>query len=131
MNCRYECPILPIPIIGFSFLVYSAKGKKERDHAMHSKKPRKKPTLAQDFWSGKTPCWEMTRCPEPIHSGSHLAVPKSLCSRLLFNQPRWIGNNPLQYLWLKGCQKGFDKKLILISIGYTVVIVVHRNIIEH
>jgi hypothetical protein len=45
------------------------RGNKVKDHAMHSKKRDKKPTLAEDFWSGKTPCWEMTKCPEPIHSG--------------------------------------------------------------
>lgn len=21
-----------------------------------------------DFWTGKTPCWEMTNCPEPVHN---------------------------------------------------------------
>jgi len=35
---------------------------------MPKKKRLEETPSAEDFWTGKTPCWEMTRCPERIYS---------------------------------------------------------------
>lgn len=34
---------------------------------MGKQKRQDKNARAEDFWSGKTPCWEITRCPERIY----------------------------------------------------------------
>jgi hypothetical protein len=61
-------PFSPYSYKAFPFSWVLPGAKKERDRKMYSTKRREKPTVAEDFWSGKTPCWQMTRCPEPIHS---------------------------------------------------------------
>ncbi len=35
---------------------------------MSSSKQTARVVGAEDFWRGKTPCWEMCRCPESIHA---------------------------------------------------------------
>jgi len=40
-----------------------------KEYTMDNCNEHEKNARAQDFWSGKRPCWEMTRCPEPIHRG--------------------------------------------------------------
>jgi len=35
---------------------------------MSEKKPLKAASTPVDYWELKTPCWEMTKCPEPIYT---------------------------------------------------------------